>query len=283
MRQQINTILPWQPDFYQQSPIFGPVTPLAGMLAKFQNWPGLMEFQGLLQRSPPVVTGGGHLIHFVAPEKGAPADMHGRYEPRIYLKGEIQTRPENWHDFFNVLVWLTFPATKVAMNSRHFAEIEQRGVDGPRGGVRDALTVFDESGVIVLSSNRELLELMRQFRWKELFWQRRSEVMQDMKFLVFGHALYEKSLSPYIGMTGMSLLFDVSPEFFEKSLSLQIKQADVLAASYVAQEGCMSSTRELWPLPLLGVPGWWPENEQEMFYDNVRYFRPGRHAEPISK
>jgi hypothetical protein len=282
MSPQTSAISSWQPDFHQRSPIFEPVVSLAESLAECQDWPGLSEFQGLLQHLPPIVTGGGHNIHFVSPEKGAVEEMHGRYEPRIYLKGEIQTRSENWHDFFNVLVWLTFPEVKVALNSRHYFELGRHGVEGPRGKVRDALTVFDESGVIVLSSNLELLELMRQFRWKELFWQRRTEVMQEMKFLVFGHALYEKSLLPYIGMTGMSLLFEVSPEFFQKPLSLQVKEADALAASYVAREGSMSSTKELWPLPLLGVPGWWPENQQEMFYDNKQYFRPKRHHDAAS-
>ena len=38
----------------------------------------------------------------------------------------------------------------------------------------------------------------------------------------------------------------------------------------------MSRGRELSPLPVLGVPGWWDGNEQEEFYDNTGYFRPGR-------
>jgi hypothetical protein len=38
----------------------------------------------------------------------------------------------------------------------------------------------------------------------------------------------------------------------------------------------MGHGRELWPLPILGVPGWWAGNEQESFYDNTSYFRSGR-------
>ena len=30
------------------------------------------------------------------------------------------------------------------------------------------------------------------------------------------------------------------------------------------------------PLPVLGVPGWWPGNADPAFYDDVRVFRPGR-------
>ena len=32
------------------------------------------------------------------------------------------------------------------------------------------------------------------------------------------------------------------------------------------------------PLPLLGVPGWWPANEAPGFYDDAQVFRPLRAA-----
>ncbi|MBL8391935.1 MAG: DUF3025 domain-containing protein, partial [Candidatus Accumulibacter sp.] len=49
----------------------------------------------------------GRRIAFVAP----PADGLD-YETRIWLTGEVATRPDNWHDFFNALVWFAFPNTK---------------------------------------------------------------------------------------------------------------------------------------------------------------------------
>jgi len=30
------------------------------------------------------------------------------------------------------------------------------------------------------------------------------------------------------------------------------------------------------PLPLLGVPGWWPGSDDFSFYDDLRVFRPAR-------
>ena len=33
------------------------------------------------------------------------------------------------------------------------------------------------------------------------------------------------------------------------------------------------TTKDLHPFPLLGIPGWHPENEQEIFYKNKAYFR----------
>jgi hypothetical protein len=34
--------------------------------------------------------------------------------------------------------------------------------------------------------------------------------------------------------------------------------------------------RALAPLPVLGVPGWWPANEAPGFYDDAAVFRPTR-------
>jgi hypothetical protein len=34
----------------------------------------------------------------------------------------------------------------------------------------------------------------------------------------------------------------------------------------------------LCPLPLLGVPGWWPGNADPTFYDDSRVFRAGRRS-----
>ena len=39
------------------------------------------------------------------------------YEQRIYTTGRVSTRPDNWHDLFNALVWVRFPNIKTAMNT----------------------------------------------------------------------------------------------------------------------------------------------------------------------
>jgi hypothetical protein len=49
------------------------------------------------------------------------------YECRIWETGEVETRPDNWHDFFNALVWLSFPQTKIAVSaSPHAAPCRRR-------------------------------------------------------------------------------------------------------------------------------------------------------------
>jgi hypothetical protein len=137
-------------------------------------------------------------------------------------------------------------------------------------------TLLDESGVIVVSADKGLSELLRNFQWKELFWQRRQQVKEEMGFYVFGHGLYEQALQPYVGMTAQGLLLDVEPEFFSWPLAERLAHVDARVAAYLANPEHCRSTRELQPVPLLGVPGWSAENEQAGYYDNAGYFRPGR-------
>jgi len=62
----------------------------------------------------------------------------------------------------------------------------------------------------------------------------------------------------------------------EAPLAEQFAQDDARIASRLADPGSFSTTRELAPVPVLGVPGWCKDNERETYYDNLDYFRPGR-------
>ncbi len=147
-----------------------------------------------------------------------------------------------------------------------------------RGAARDTNTLLDESGVIVAYADDELAGLLRNFQWRELFWTRREQLKSRMGFFVFGHGLYEKAINPYIGMTGQGTLLAVEQEFFSWPVKQQSAHLDMLLADYLADPEHCSSTRELSPVPLLGVPGWAADNEHAAYYDNTDYFRAGRRA-----
>ena len=137
-------------------------------------------------------------------------------------------------------------------------------------------TLLDESGVIIACSEKKLAELLRTFKWKELFWQRRVQLQAAMDFYVIGHGMYEKALNPYIGMTGQGLVVMVEQEFFNWPLSDRLAWLDREVAAYLDNPEHCRSTRELHPVPLLGFPGWSDQNVHEDFYDNTAYFRTGR-------
>lgn len=264
----------WNTDWLKRSPMFAPLEPVAERLPAI-GWPDPETLSALAEDSGRrVVNARGQQLRFV-PHPGKPRDFESGFEQRAWLAGEVQMRPHDWHDLFNALVWISYPTTKAAINARHF-ELLTGEVRGNRPPQRDALTLFDEDGVVVFSSEPDLLDLVRGFRWKTLFWERREQVRSSMRFFIFGHALYQKALAPFVGLTGKAVLLGVPADVLELPLQGQLEEADRRLGAHVWDRTHLCRGRELAPLPVLGVPGWWPANEEEGFYDNSAYFRPGR-------
>lgn len=200
-------------------------------------------------------TAAGKPVRFVAPSAADPY-----YEIHVHQSGCVSTRLQNRHDLFNALVWLAFPRTKAAINALHAAEIPRES--GRRGRLRDLLTIFDEGGAIVVCAEAELEALIRGFRWKELFWDRREQVRRDLRFIVLGHAVLEQALEPRPGIT-CKVIFappDADP--------------DACAAQWLHAHAAGGTPKLLAPLPVFGYPGWLPETASEAFYADERYFRP---------
>ena len=265
----------WDPDFAERSPMFEPLRAAVGGL-RGSYWPGCDDLNRITASSlAPIVTAGGRPLRFVA-QQLRHAAFEDKYEPRIFLRGEVQIRSCNWHDLLNALVWLTFPRAKAALNQRHYRELErQRATGAPnRGPAQDALTLFDEGGVLVAVGDPVQAALLSGFQWKELFWRRRAAVVQSMRFYLFGHALYEKALAPFAGVTGRGVIFEVDRELFSHPLQQQLDELDAKLAACIGDPARFAATRELAPVPILGVPGWCRENACEQYYDNSGYFRP---------
>lgn len=257
----------WIAEFTKRSPLFDALHPLACAL-QGADWPARSALQERFDRAG-VRTSRDLPLRLVSPGGDMP------YEIRVFERGELECRERNWHDLFNVLAWLAFPRAKAALNARHHAAWSAAPAGG-RGPVRDALTLFDESGVVVLSSDAGLLQMIREFRWKPLFWTQREAVLARMAFLPFGHALCEKALSPYRGMTGHALLVETDDGLLQLPVAERLRAADALLAARLADAKALGSTRALSPLPLLGVPGWCGENGDPAYYDDTRQFRSGR-------
>ena len=267
----------WDPDFAWRSPIFEPLRASCGGLPR-AHWPDLDDLRQLLaRRGVPITTAGGAALKVVA-QSARPRSWEERYEARVFLEGELQVREGSWHDFLNLLVWLVFPMTKAALNGRHYAALRAQREAGSanRGPVQDALTLFDEGGVIVASADDDLAACLRDWRWKELFWRQRARLASCMRFYLFGHALYEKALRPFTGITGRGIVLTSSPDLLAAALPEQLALIDAEIARHISDIGNLAVTRELAVVPVLGVPGWCPDNERESYYDDPDYFRAVR-------
>ena len=97
-----------------------------------------------------------------------------------------------------------------------------------------------------------------------------------MRFVVFGHALYEKALRPFIGITGRGILLKTEPGVLTAPLRELLAIIDARVVEQLSGPAGLTATRELAVVPILGVPGWCAGNENESFYDDTDYFRPAR-------
>ena len=258
--------------------MFAPLRTRGAEALRPASWPTIEDLQRALGHCPTTPRShSGARISFV-PQSRKTAVFEQRYEHRIYLKGEVQVREGSWHDLMNALVWLAYPRAKAALNARHYQALRDRREPGlaNRGPLQDALTLFDEGGVIVVARDPGLLQLVRSFQWKKLFWEARARAIANMRFYLFGHALYEKALKPFTGITARGVLFEVESSLMDAPLEAQVERADAMAAAFISDAAALRCPHDLSPVPILGVPGWCAENERETYYENRDYFRAGR-------
>ena len=83
---------------------------------------------------------------------------------------------------------------------------------------------------------------------------------------LFGHALLEKLVSPWKSVTAHVYQAERAINFesaLDQSLAQDLQPERLATKPFV-------------PLPVLGIPGWCPENAIPAFYDDLAVFRPAR-------
>ncbi|MFM9901405.1 MAG: DUF3025 domain-containing protein [Polaromonas sp.] len=186
------------------------------------------------------------------------------YEQFIFDTRTVPTR-DNLHDLFNGLCWMQFPLTKTRLNQLQAEQLAMAGVQSLRGAVRDALTVFDENAAF-LQAPPPLWDALLARDWHRLFVTLRP-LWKGARLTLFGHALLEKLVSPRKPITAHVYIAPVAMDLIVGSDQLDAAVAASLSADIL-------KTKPFAPLPVLGVPGWWPDNENFSFYDDPKVFRP---------
>lgn len=250
--------------------------PLSAFLRPWYRgeFPELSQLNALA-RANGLQAGSGAPLSFIAPSAVAQG-----YEERAYQTGEIATRPNNRHDMFNALIWLAFPQAKAALNRRHFAALGAAPAKSVRGPLRDALTQFDECGVVVAGARPDLWQAIRAHRWRDVFVDRRAELLASTRFLIFGHASHDALAAPFVGLCGKAMFIEVGEAWLELTETDALAEIDTrLAAVFGTAE---LTPRDWQPLPLLGIPGATAENKNPAYYEDTRQFRPARTMRPGS-
>ena len=193
------------------------------------------------------------------PQSELPAGM--AYEKYIVDVGRVPTR-DGLHDFFNGLVWHSFPLTKKRLNELQATQIARTGIQPVRGPARDSLTVFDENAAL-LQAPDELWDALIAKDWQRVFVDLRP-LWAQARLVLFGHALMEKLVFP------------------RKSITAHVYRVCSAGHSLAGMDAWLAhdlnadklASKPFAHLPVLGVPGWWLGNEAPAFYDDVSVFRP---------
>ena len=178
------------------------------------------------------------------------------YEAFIHRTGQVPTR-DNLHDLFNGLVWQRFPRTKARLNVLQSAEIARQGVGAVRGPVRDAITVFDENGALLLAPPA-LWQALLARDWHALFVTHRPLWAQATLVLI-GHALMEQLVVPRKNITAHVLVEQFASDFEDvAAVGHHLGAPEGLAALDAALATHLTPERlagkPFTPLPVLGVP-----------------------------
>ena len=201
-------------------------------------------------------------VRFI-PQSELPAGI--AYEQHIYDTGCVPTR-DGLHDFFNGLCWMHFPLAKKKLNLLQAEQIAQTGIQPVRGPARDALTVFDENAALFMAPDA-LWDALAAKDWQTLFGSLRP-LWADATLVLFGHALFEKLVYPRKPIT--------AHVFRARAATSSIADMDAWLADTLSAP--MLAVKPFAHLPVLGVPGWWPENETADFYADTSVFRAPRSA-----
>lgn len=159
----------YERDVLSRSPLLGDMQAFAGALVDRPGWPTLDEYTEFVDAERRARASELEPVRFApapAPRRRgrvrAPLDLAELYDGRIALRRQVPCLDASFHDLFNALVWAAFPRSKRALHARQFRALERRWRPGAthlpnrRTPEQDALTIFDEGGVVIVTGEPEM-------------------------------------------------------------------------------------------------------------------------------
>ena len=224
--------------------------------------------------APPAQTAhAGWSVSFV-PQADLPPEQ--AYEAHIFQTHRVPTRC-GAHDFFNGLIWQHWPQTKRVLNALQWAQIEKDGVQKTRGPLRDALTLLDENGALLIAP-QAIWDALVTRDWVTALHTHRS-LWASARLYIVGHALLEqlllfprKSLTAHLWLPTPAFQDTVSAIPHTAGMRTAL---DAAWAQALASDGALAH-KPFTPLPVMGTPGWVADNADAAYYADTAVFRPLR-------
>lgn len=197
---------------------------------------------------------------------------------RCVAGGAIPTR-DVAHDWFNGLVWLRYRGAKALINRLHLewaARTGERSANG-RCRVRDALTLWDESGALLLTREASVADALLAHDWQALFVDKVADWRSgDIQLAVFGHGLLDAMQCAHKGLCAKVVPVVVT------NVQEALGQLDEMLCELIV---CLREPANFSPLPVMGVPGWFDVSRGPDFYEDRSVFRekPTHQVDSLSK
>lgn len=234
-------------------------------VAQLRAWPAPEEYDDLAALVPRETLA--PLPRFVSQTREA-LTQAGGYERHVADLRAVPTRAGSWHDFFNMAVWAHFPALRWALNSLH---VDPGPIPrDPRNGrtpAQNLATSFDETGMIVASLSRSVLDGLRALRFKRVFWEQRAELRETTRFWIVGHGLLESLQAPHPRLVARSLLVEVAPATALRDHELMLR-CDSLVGRRIHDWRRERIVFD--PIPVCAIPGFSDDQSADFYEDRRR-------------
>jgi hypothetical protein len=233
--------------------------------------PSALLTAGRVQR--PLI-GQGSRLHFVPQDALPPGVAH---DSHVWETGAVALR-DNANGFFNGLAWLAYPRIKASLNRLLAGALAASEVGAPaRAMQRDAATLLDEHGLVFACANDALAAALHRFDWHALFVSQRTATLMQTEAWAIGHGLLDRLCAPTKAVVAQALIVPVDDAYFRSPLSERLEIVDRRTSAWL-DHWPLLTPRDLLPLPVLGLPGWWAENADPAFYRDAAVF-PTRRAD----
>ncbi|MFO0586831.1 MAG: DUF3025 domain-containing protein [Polyangiaceae bacterium] len=240
---------PFQPRFFESDPLFSPIAAGARCFSDLATWPVVADYGARVAHRAPVTF------------REQPKKARGRrrkprcagdlYDGRIIEEGWVPTRPENWHDFLNMLCWAAFPLAKWQLHLRQHRAISARvdglvdRLPGARTPELDALALLDEGGIVVACHAARTEDLTAALKARDTAAAKALFASGAARGMLFGHAQYEGLVLawPESWAAGFVVPTPDLPGSMDEAALLSF--ADAALAAALSEEGTFQSTDTL--------------------------------------
>jgi len=190
---------PWSPHAWR-SQAFDGFRDLLAPFGEHLTWPTLADLEREWLVRHEVTAASNVALRLIRQKeksrRARPRNRGDLYDVSVY-NGQLPTRANNWHDFFNVLVFAAFAHSKRALHVRHCRILEERvpaqiqTLPGTRTREQDHLAMLDEGGVLLAVDSADAESLVQ---WLDTAQHERLRTAVDrgkIRAWLIGHAHLE--------------------------------------------------------------------------------------------